>query len=40
MNIISECKGVHRCQVLQLDGEEEEEGEVGDRRRRRRRGGG
>lgn len=26
LNIISECKGVHRCQVLQLDGEEEEGG--------------
>lgn len=33
LSIISECKGVHRCQVLQLDGEEEEEEEVGDRRR-------
>lgn len=27
--LISECKGVHRCQVLQLDGEEEEEEEGG-----------
>lgn len=27
LSVISECKGVHRCQVLQLDGEEEEEEE-------------
>lgn len=25
LSIFSECKGVHRCQVLQLDGEEGEE---------------
>lgn len=27
LSVISECKGVHRCQVLQLDGEEVEEEE-------------
>lgn len=34
LSIISKCKGVHRCQVLQLDGEEEEEEMGGGRRRR------
>lgn len=31
LSAISECKGVHRCQVLQLDGEEGSEGGEGPR---------
>lgn len=38
LSIISKWKGVHRCQVLQLDGEEGEEGDEEGGREAGRRG--